>query len=1276
MIKILSTAAVMGKMFGFDDLETLLGDVDDLDEAVDRLVQEGLVEEDRRSRSDVLTFSSGVVREVLYAKLSRRKRRSLHRSYAELLEKSHHGRLERVYPQLLYHFAEGDEPEKTVEYGLLHARKSLDAFSPEEAVRAAGTALEFLDDEWEGDRTLEGEARMILARSHQMRGEITDGVREAEAAIRVFEKEGAADRIVGSILQASKMLWQARRAEETMALVERGIALARKSPETETDNLVEFLSLAATLANLRAEYVKANAYLQEAEQLKAGAHPEAKREEIPAGGRLLVPFINSVTGIDPSLIGYDDQVEIAANIFETLLATDGEGRLAPLLSEDWEAVDGGRSFVFTLRQGVAFHDGTPLTADEVKRSFEETIRVRGDEMRAAMSVLQGTREFLAGEADAVSGIKAVSSHRVEFHLTEPLPIYPSLLTETSPGIARRGEGDGEERTQGTGPYRIASKEADRIVLERNPAYWGTPPRLEAVEFLPGRSASDIVDGLRSGRFDLTRPLPGADLEELMRDPRFRHRMVELPGKHTFFIVMNALSGGPARNETVRRALCGVIPVRDVIWQSKGRFAEPATGLIPPGLVGHDPGRRRRTLSREEARERIQSFSTEPLKLTAAISPGNMERHGTVIQALFQLWSEIGVEIEAVTPTLESYNEKSAQPEGTDLVLLGWISDYDDPDALTHVLFNSKTGRYRKMFSSDRCDEILAQARSESRPEVRVSLYRQFESLLEEEGIVLPLFHETNYRIPGPQVRGLRLKSSPPYVNYAEVGKSVTAEAPSPGAFAARGGGTVRIPNLGPLLKALDPRNTTHVDEAEIVSCLFETLTRVDEGARVVPFLASRIEVEDGGKRYRFKLRDGIRFHDGRRLSSRDVRFTFERVLARESCEFRWLLASIRGATDIIGGKARELSGFEIHSATEFSVHLESPFPFFTAVLSHLGLAIVPEGVNFKATTFKEGCVGTGPFRLARFEPGKRIEMERNPGYWRDGYPRCEMIQFESVGSPGDIYSGFKKGYFSIVHHLSPDRFDELRRSSEYAGGYREVPNLSVAMLGLNVKKGPLTDPALRQRLAAAVDREAIIRTLTGAAPAIASGLIPPGLLGYDASSRSSSQFRAPAAADRDKEVTLTMAFSRSSIFAPAAEQIAKNLAEAGFRLELAPTASREETLKVTTEASTDIFLNAWVADYPGTHAIVHGILDSREGQVGRFSGSPEMDRRIETARAEIDPTTRHTLYREIEEIVAQDALVIPLFYIQIYRFARPEVEGLSLSFSPPDVHYEELRVRT
>src|SRR6185295_3602886 len=133
----LSTASVLGKTFDARDLEALADGSRNLDDDLDKLLRDGILEEDRESRGDRLTFASGIVRDVLYAALSRRKRRSLHRKYAELIEKRSAGRLERVYPELVHHFSQADVPDKTVEYGVKLAQKSLDTFSPEEAMRVA-----------------------------------------------------------------------------------------------------------------------------------------------------------------------------------------------------------------------------------------------------------------------------------------------------------------------------------------------------------------------------------------------------------------------------------------------------------------------------------------------------------------------------------------------------------------------------------------------------------------------------------------------------------------------------------------------------------------------------------------------------------------------------------------------------------------------------------------------------------------------------------------------------------------------------------------------------------------------------------------------------------------------------------------------------------------------------------------------------------------------------------------------------------------------------------
>ena len=107
----------------------------------------------------------------------------------------------------------------------------------------------------------------------------------------------------------------------------------------------------------------------------------------------------------------------------------------------------------------------------------------------------------------------------------------------------------------------------------------------------------------------------------------------------------------------------------------------------------------------------------------------------------------------------------------------------------------------------------------------------------------------------------------------------------------------------------------------------------------------------------------------------------------------------------------------------------------------------------------------------------------------------------------------------------------------------------------------------------------------------------------------------------------------------------------------------------------DLIIGRWGADYPDADTFVHGVLHSREGFLGTMCGSPAMDELIERGRTETDPRVRHSVYRQVEETIARDALLLPLFHDQVYCFARPEVEGLSLNIATPYVSYEKLSVR-
>ncbi|HEX6729825.1 MAG TPA: ABC transporter substrate-binding protein [Pyrinomonadaceae bacterium] len=1271
---VLSLASVVGKSFDVRDLEALAGDKD-VEDSIDRLVEEGLLEEERESRGDRLTFSSGVVRDVLYGGISRRKRRSLHRKYAEEIEKRHGGRLERVYPQLVHHFSQGDVADKTVEYGLRMSKTALDAFSPEESARAAKTVLEFLDDEWEGDPQVEAEARMLLAQAYRMAGDIEGALKEAETSARLFEKYSQKPKAVTALLFATEIAWHARKVVETTRLVHQATEAARAAGAT--DSLRHMLTLAATLANLRGEYEQANHYLEEAASLAPAAKETEPEKEIPEGGRLVVAMPTPLGEIDPVNMELIEEQEILSNVFETLLATDHEGNLIPYLCEKWEVSDGGASVSFTLREDVSFQNGRPMTAESVKQSFERSIRV-ARELPPGFAAIHSAAEFAKSSDPELTSITVPAPYKLEIQLSEPLSIYPALLTDFKTGITLVSSDNGESVSIpiGTGPFRMVSYRPDNIVIERNDNYWKrSVAHLDSVEFRAGLNASDISSGLRSGEIDLARDLSPQDLEEFLRDARLRSGFVESPRKNTYFCIFNSTSGSVTQNVELRRALSGVVRTHDLVWQTLGRFAQPAVCLIPPGMLGYDPGRRRQTLTRDEAAAILRTAGIDDVSLRAAVHPLLLDRYKALLTSLLSLWEELGVKIDVVTHSMASYLECFQNSSGIDLFIGRWNVDYDDPDDFTYGLFHSRVGLYRSYVSAADGDQVLEEARTESLPGVRSSLYRKYENYLQNTAIVLPLFHDVDYRLANAKVAGLNLRGSAPYVNYAQMGKLEAGAKTSESARA--GGGILQVPITGMLYK-LDPSLAGTVEDAEVLPSIFETLTRDLGGARIGPWLAASITSEQGGKRYRFRLRDDVRFHDGRRVTARDVRYSFERLLLNEeNSNSRFIYSSIRGAKALLNGELTDLAGFKIHSAEEFSIELEEPVSFFPALISYHAAAVVPEGSDRFGTSWQDGCVGTGAFRVVKFEPGVRLELERNKSYWRPGYPKSEGLVFSFGVSPTEILSQFRSGRFSIAYDLLPADAESLRREAEFASGYHEIPRLTTYYLVFNVHRGPLKDKRLRQTLAGSIDVANIVRQTLGRVAVPAQGLIPPGLLGHDSSFTSRAAPQAVAdSTKQDGEIELTAVVNPVFFgeYAAFTREIARAVREHNVKVKIV-NKTMEEWIEAVAAGSVDIVLGRWVADFPDADTFA-SMLASKGGLLGPVCGLPEVDRLITRGRSETSPAARHAVYRQIEDIILQERLMLPLFHEQAYRFARPEVEGMSLSYDSLALDYSNLSVRS
>ena len=1255
-------ASVLGKTFEFGDLEKLAVESGNLENAVEQLIRSGFIEEERQSRSDRFTFSSGVVRDVLYAQLPRRKRRGLHKRHAEELEKNNEGRLERIYPQLFDHYVQADVPEKVIEFGSLLAKKSLDSFSPEDTIRVTKTVIDFLEEDT-SNRKATAEAKTLLAAGYRMTGNINEALAELEEAVTIFEREKSPSNALNAIMAAAEIAWQGRKIEDTRRWVERGMDIASALGDTASLNKV--LSLGATVANLRGEYDKAQKYLEEIERLK----PETEaQEETNEGGTLVVRLANPCQARHPADAFLDDELEVLANTFERLVTVDPLGNLVPHLCERWETQNEGAQFLFTLRKEARLQDGRILSAKDVKSSFETTIRRSSRAMPPVFSAIQGVNEFLNGSEPEVKGIVALSENTLQIQLQDKLPIYAALLTDSRAGIAVPLAEQGPESFTGTGPFKIASFTSDQIVLDRNEYYWkGIAPHVESVHFRKLLNSSEASSEFRSGKFDVVRDLPPQDLENILRDHRLNATLVEAPKRNIYFVVFNGQSELCQKPE-IRKAMAGIVQIQDLVRSTLGRFAEPAEGVLPPGILGYDPGRRRHSIPSEEARKLLENSKLPlPIRMRAAVHPILQDRYSSLIQALFQDWSSIGIEVDIGTREINSYEMSFENNKGIDLLIGRWIADYDDPDALTYTLFHSKVGEFRNYYCSPEMDHLTEAARSESEPQKRETLYRKIDTFFLEGSFLIPLFHEIDYRLANPKIRNFRLRSTPPYVNYGELYKVAVEEVQPQKADR----GVLSIPITGDSLN-LDPALQVVMQQGPSFSAIYDTLTRASEGARIIPWLASSFHAEEGSRRFRFHLRDGVRFHDGRRLTARDVRYSFEHILQTKESSNRYFLSSIRGAKKIVEGKSRELEGFRIISSLEFIVDLEQPLPFFPAVLAYGGTAIIPEGSDNFLGSWKEGCVGTGPFRVVAFDPGRTLKLEANPDYWRPGLPKSDGIEFTFGCTPLETLSGFKNKRFSIAWNLVPSDVEALLHDPGLGAKYREIPILCTYYCVLNPNQPPLNDEGIRQRIIQALDVDQLVRRNTYGLGVPAHSLTPPGLLGYEpAATISAPQHLKKLESELDLKVIIHSVYEGQ--YSNLMREILKNLQDAGFRCQIIESKGEFRGVEDFPEVHLDF--TRWYADYPDADSFMYSLLHSSVGVEGSFIKSEEVDRLIDQGRAETDPTMRHSYYRQIEEFLRKRSLLVPLFYEKLYCFSRPQIEGLELNYFSPFIPLEKLSIR-
>jgi len=473
----------------------------------------------------------------------------------------------------------------------------------------------------------------------------------------------------------------------------------------------------------------------------------------PSPDTLVMIIESSPANLDPR-VGTDAQSErIDALLFDGLVNRDEHFNLVPGLAERWDIPD-PLTYIFHLRRGVRFSDGRPLTSRDVKWTLD--------------SILSGSvLTPKAGSYRLVERVLAPDDATVIFHLKEPYSPLLWNLSNPAIGIVPAGSGaDFNQHLIGSGPFRLLRLEQDKeVVIERNPAYWGAPPKIERVRFAVVPDTTTRALELRKGSADLEINALTADMVVTIEQQR-QLDVMHAPGSTYAYLAFN-LRDPILRDVRVRQAIAYAIDRRPMIHYLWRDMARPATSVLPPEhwaydpdvrTYAHDPARARQLLDTAGYPERngvrfhltMKTSTEESTRLMAAV--------------LQQQLREAGIALDIRTFEFATFYF-DVQKGAFQLFSLRWVGANEDPDIFEHVFssksFPPKRGN-RGYYSNPRVDELIDDARSTVDRERRKRDYDEIQRIVAEDLPYVNLWYFDNVLVHTARVRNLEVGSAGNY----------------------------------------------------------------------------------------------------------------------------------------------------------------------------------------------------------------------------------------------------------------------------------------------------------------------------------------------------------------------------------------------------------------------------------------------------------------------------------------------------------------------------------
>tara|TARA_B100000315_G_scaffold22980_1_gene19899 strand:+ start:480 stop:2198 length:1719 start_codon:yes stop_codon:yes gene_type:complete len=468
------------------------------------------------------------------------------------------------------------------------------------------------------------------------------------------------------------------------------------------------------------------------------------------GGRLVRLFVDPPT-LDPHLTTDATSAQIIIEVFGGLVTIDPDLNIVPDLAESWDISPDGRVYTFHLRTNAVFHDGKPVTADDVRWSLERATNplTESPVVDQYLGDIVGVDEKLSGDSQTISGVRVVDDHTLEITIDAPKSYFLAKLTYPTAFVLDRENVEADPKRwfrepNGTGPFTMARYDlGETLLLARHDGYHLGPANLAEVEMILSGGTSMLMyenDEIHIAGVGL------ADLDRLLeRNNALNPELQQAPPTFSVQYVGMNVNEPPLDDPKVRQALNLAIDKQEIATIVLADQVVPANGILPPGFPGFnrdlrgysfDPVRAKQLLAESRYGDDLENLP--PITIT---TPGSFGGSVSLdMEVVLQMWEKnLGVHAEFQQTEFATFL-KDLHKRRFQMFDIGWIADYPDPENFLDILFYSKSSNNHTNYENPEVDSLLVQARTETDQTARYQLYNRVEQMIIDDAPWIPLWY--------------------------------------------------------------------------------------------------------------------------------------------------------------------------------------------------------------------------------------------------------------------------------------------------------------------------------------------------------------------------------------------------------------------------------------------------------------------------------------------------------------------------------------------------------